>query len=458
MTYPSRAVVIAMGLGLAVVIGGIAFLVEDPSSRLWTAVAEDSSLVEWRAPIDVATGAAYRGPWRMNDSNWDFVDDPTVALAQDGTAGVAWTDHTEQDLFFQRFTDDGTAELESPTNISRSPEVFSWLPRVVFPNGDPDRVYVLWQEIVFSGGTHGGEAFFARSTDGGHSFERPVNLSNSVAGDGKGRLSPRRWDNGSLDLAVGPDGTIYAAWTEYEGRLWVRRSTDGGQQFDPAVHVTGSDSLPARGPSLDVGPEGTVYLAWATDGSASADLRFARSSDRGRSFGDPAIVAESDGHSDAPSLSVDRNNTLHLAYAEQPSSSGHGYHLRYTRRPPTADSFRATTRVITESSASVDSRHYPTLQVGPSGHLLVLWERFPSRRRRPQGVGILFSSNGGQSFSAPSVVPHSADALGFNGSQQGLLAEKISVNDGGDVAVVNSTFDRGEKSAIWLYRGRLPHP
>jgi hypothetical protein len=56
------------------------------------------------------------------------------------------------------------------------------------------------------------------------------------------------------------------------------------------------------------------------------------------------------------------------------------------------------------------------------------------------------------------VVPHSADAPGFNGSQQGLLAEKVSVGDRGEVAVVNSTFDRGEASAIWLYRGRLRGP
>lgn len=458
MTCQSRGVFIAIGLGLAMVIGGIAFLIEDPSSRLRTAASGNPSLVDWNEPVEVAAGAAYRGPWRMNDSNWHFVDDPAVALADDGTVGVAWTDHTTQNLYFQQFTADGTPRFDSPVNISRSPEVFSWLPRMVFPNGDADRVYVLWQEIVFSGGTHGGEAFFARSTNGGRTFGTPVNLSSSVAGDGKGRLTPRRWDNGSLDLAVTSDGTIYAAWTEYGGRLWVCRSTDGGAEFSAPVHVAGNDSLPARGPSLAVDPEGTVHLVWATGGSASADLRYARSSDHGRSFSSPTTIAESDGHADAPSLAVDRNDMLHLTYAERSSSSDRGYHLRYTRRPPVADSFRASTRVISKSSPSVDSRHYPTLQVGPSGSLLVLWERFPSWRRRPQGLGMVVSRNGGQSFSAPFVVPHSASAEGFNGSQQGLLAEKISVNGHGDIAVVNSTFDRGEKSAIWLYQGRLPQP
>ena len=458
MSDHPRAVLIAIGVGLAALLGGIAFLIGELSSRPRVPASGDSSLVEWRDPIEVAAGAAYRGPWRMNDSNWNFVDDPTVALADEGTIGVAWTDHTKQDLFFQRFTAEGAPKFESPTNISRSPEIFSWLPDLAFPGGDPRRVYVLWQEIIFSGGTHGGEVFFARSTDGGRTFDPPVNLSNSAAGDGKGRLTARRWDNGSLDLAVGPGGTIYAAWTEYEGRLWVRRSTDGGTQFDAAVHVAGSDSLPARGPSLAVSRGGTVHLAWATGGSASADLRYARSSDRGRSFSAPKVILESDGHSDAPSLAVSRDGTLHLTYAEGRSSSGRAYQLRHARRPPTADSFRTPTRVISGRSGTVDSRHYPTLRGGPSERLLVLWERFPSWGRRPQGLGMALSRDGGQSFSSPAVVPHSADAPGYNGSQQGLLAEKVSVNNRGGVAVVNSTFDPGEASAIWLYRGRLPRP
>jgi hypothetical protein len=471
--HSRAAVFIAIGAGLAAILGGVAFLIEAPSSEPTAKMLGDSSLVEWRAPTKVAAGPAYRGPWRMNDSHWDFVDDPTVALAGNGTVGVAWTDHAEQDLFFQRFPAEGAAQLGAPTNISRSPETFSWLPDVAFAGGDPRRVYVLWQEIIFSGGTHGGEAFFARSTDGGRTFAPPVNLSRSAAGDGKGRLTARRWDNGSLDLAVGPGGTVYAAWTEYEGRLWVRRSTDGGRQFDAAVHVGGSDARPARGPSLAVGPEAAVHLAWATGGSASADLRYARSSDRGRSFGNPDVLLKSGGHSDAPSLAASPDGTLHLVYAEGRSSSGRGYHLRYARRPPAADSFRAPTPVISGRSGSAESRHYPTLRVGPSGRLLVLWERFPSWGQRPQGLGLSlsrdgvsragssresFSRDGGPSFSAPALVPHSADAPGFNGSQQGLLAEKVSVGDRGGVAVVNSTFDRGEASAIWLYRGRLPGP
>ncbi len=63
----------------------------------------------------------------------------------------------------------------APVNISRSPRVISWLPRLAVSPTELDEVFILWQEIVFSGGSHGGEIFFARSFDGGASFSEPLN-------------------------------------------------------------------------------------------------------------------------------------------------------------------------------------------------------------------------------------------------------------------------------------------
>jgi hypothetical protein len=151
----------------------------------------------WTEPIEVTRGPARQGPWRMNDSEFHYVDDPTAAIDNGGRIAVAWADQERRDIFVQVYDPAGAPMLEVPVNVSRSPHIFSWLPRVAIPTGDPSRVYVLWQEIVFSGGSHGGEIFFARSTDGGRSFDTPVNLSGSIAGDGKGRLSAQSWHNGT---------------------------------------------------------------------------------------------------------------------------------------------------------------------------------------------------------------------------------------------------------------------
>jgi len=54
------------------------------------------------------------------------------------------------------------------------------------------------------------------------------------------------------------------------------------------------------------------------------------------------------------------------------------------------------------------------------------------------------------------VVPGTVRTDALTGGRQGLLMRKLAVNATGDVAVVHSTFDRGEASRIWLIRGRLP--
>src|SRR5690606_13862458 len=46
--------------------------------------------VAWQPPIELAEGGGSRGPWQQNDSDFDYVDDPSVALAADGSAAVVW--------------------------------------------------------------------------------------------------------------------------------------------------------------------------------------------------------------------------------------------------------------------------------------------------------------------------------------------------------------------------------
>src|SRR5918995_5071093 len=213
------------------------------------------AMLVWHGATDIAVGRAERGPWQMNESRYDYVDDPTVAIDERGAIAVAWVDQARKDVLFQRFSAEGR-KLGQSVNVSRSPGVFSWLPRIAV---DKENVFILWQEIIFSGGTHGGDILSARSDDGGKMFSKPLNLSNSIAGDGKGRINKDTWHNGSLDLALGSDGALYAAWTEYEGALWVRRSRDGGQTFSDAVRI--NDTKPARAPSLAVSKQ-TLYVAW----------------------------------------------------------------------------------------------------------------------------------------------------------------------------------------------------
>lgn len=385
----------------------------------------------WHGSTEIAAGPAERGPWQQNESHYRYVDDPTVAMDAHGRVAFAWVDQATKDVHFGK---QGEA-----LNVSRSPQTFSWLPRVAM--GADGTVYVLWQEIIFSGGSHGGDILFARSQDGGATFSAPLNLSKSVAGDGKGRIDKERWHNGSLDLALGSDRTVYTAWTEYEGALWLRRSVDGGKSFSEKIRLP--DAKPARAPALAVHGN-TVYLAWTVGDEPSADIRVARSDDGGRSFAAPVIVARSKGYSDAPKLAVDARGTLHVVYAE-------GKRIVYSRSADQGRSFERPRDIAGRDAG------FPALDIDGKGNLYVLWERFAEHRQLARGLALAVSTDAGRSFSAPVLVPGSADA-GWNGSSQGLLMRKLAVSRDGEIAIVNSSFSEKQRSRVWLIRGRLaPH-
>jgi len=412
--------------------------------------------VEWDQPVLVASGPARQGPWRMNASEFHFVDDPTVLVDGRGDVAVAWVDQTRKDVVFQSYARDGAPRHPAPVNVSRTPEVFSWLPRMAVARTDPDRLHVLWQEIVFSGGTHGGEIFHARSRDGGKTFDAPRNLSRSRAGDGKGRLTRRYWHNGSLDLAAAPDGSVYAAWTEYEGALWFSRSADAGESFSEPLRVAGGNgAAPARGPAIAVAPGGVVHLAWTVGEDPGADIHLASSHDAGRSFGAARRAVDSGGHSDAPKIAVDGAGTIHLVYAESPRGPMQRYHVRHTRSRDGGRTFARPRAISDPLPEGFHGAAFPALDIDADDRVYVIWELFSGAGARPRGLGFTRSGDAGRTFATPSVVPGSADpALGTGGGRQGLLARKLAVGASGTVAVVHSTFRRGESSHVWLYRGR----
>jgi hypothetical protein len=413
--------------------------------------------VDWQSPLEVARGAGERGAWRQNESRYDFVDDPTVAWSRRGELALAWVDQRRKEVLLQRYAADGGALQATPVDVSRQPDTFSWLPRLAWAPDDDNRLHVLWQEIVFSGGSHGGEILFAVSGDGGRSFAPPLNLSRSRAGDGKGRLDRSTWHNGSLDLAAAPGGKVFAAWTEYDGRLWLARSGDGGRTFSTPLLVAGEPpAAPARAPALAVGADDAVVLAWATGDDGAGDIRVARSSDGGSSFGAHTPAAVTPGYSDAPKIAFDTRGALHLVHAEGRGGPHGPSAIRHLRSTDGGRSFGPATEISTPLPPGCSGAAFPALGIDGRGRVVVAWELLRgSDRASPYGLAMAVSVDG-MRFSPPRRIPDSADpGGGFNGSTQGLLMNKLAVRADGTIAVANSAVKIGSHSRVWLLRGAL---
>ncbi|MBD0319584.1 MAG: hypothetical protein ICV87_04575, partial [Gemmatimonadetes bacterium] len=166
------------------------------------------------------------------------------------------------------------------------------------------------------------------STAGGRSdvfLSRAAGLPPVRVNDVPGDAAPH--EQAPAQVAVGPEGNVYVVWQngrEVPGRrfpasdLRLARSTDGGRTFAPAVTVNDdAGGLPSSHTFHDirVAPDGAVYVSWldsrrrdayraahpspASHGGHGApedpatpqsEIRVARSTDGGRTFGASVVV------------------------------------------------------------------------------------------------------------------------------------------------------------------------
>ena len=98
---------------------------------------------------------------------------------------------------------------------------------------------------------------FARSTDGGASFETPISVPGSVGSN------YNSWDPA---VAVGPDGTVYAAFMLGRASQWypvVAASFDHGATFSQVTELVPPDKQNwGDRDFIAVGPDGAVYVTW----------------------------------------------------------------------------------------------------------------------------------------------------------------------------------------------------
>lgn len=417
------------------------------------AIAEEK--VTWHGSTEIAVGAGTKGPWQQNASRYHYVDDPTVLALDNGKVAIAWVDQTRKDVFFRIDSSREAERSTPPVNVSRNGSTFSWLPKMARITDKPNRIYVAWQEIIFSGGSHGGEILFSRSDDNGSTFSSPINISRSMGGDGKGRINAKVWSNGSFDLIAGPDGVVYLAWTEYDGPLWFSRSTDGGKSFSAPTRLS-PPGISVRAPTFAWRAPQTLYLAWTTDERDGGNISLRRSMNGGISFGPVLPIVQDNGYSDAPSLAVGADGTLHLVFAHSakgPFTAAEIVHMR----SKDGEQFGNPQIISHPLPGLATSAGYPSIATDAAGRLIVLFELFPDPSTRPLGLGMTVSADSGLQFGRPFSVPGSADRKSHgNGSYQGLLMRKMAVTAEGEILVVNSSLQQDIASRVWLMRGLLP--
>jgi hypothetical protein len=177
-----------------------------------------------------------------------------------------------KNVYFQKSTDRG-ATWSAPIKVNSNTPVWDGArDPAIAVSGDGQTVRVLWNDDRLQSNVH--HVYFAKSTNGGASFNADVRVDTFATGTGLY----------ASVLTVNSGGVLFAAWTDYI-HSYLSRSTDGGATWSaPAIRIDDS-SANAVAPTLAVNSTDNPVAAWVDQRlSSSGNIYFAKSTDGGLSF------------------------------------------------------------------------------------------------------------------------------------------------------------------------------
>ncbi len=129
--------------------------------------------------------------------------------------------------------------------------------------------------------------------------------------------------DGKDDLVMDAEGNAYAVWTDNrdgQTTIYFVRSIDGGQTWDEKVQIS-SGSEKVFSPSLAVDTKHNFYVVWRSGYKANANIYFAYSINRGQTWSKSIRVDNETGRTYNPSLAVDTQGALYIAWQNRRSAN-----------------------------------------------------------------------------------------------------------------------------------------
>jgi len=277
--------------------------------------------------------SACAGEGAARGGNYLRTSDPWLSLGADGTvfasaistAGGTFTPGSRNAVLVSRSADGGRTWSDPATLILDGEAFFNDKESVTADPADARFVYAAWDRLAPDGS---GASYFARSTDGGATWETPRVIDDPGAGA----------QTIANLVRVLPDGTLVCMLARLVGdedrvtdaAIEVVRSRDRGATWSAPIRVAAMQALGARDPvtghairdgsilaQMAVAPDGSLAIAWQ-DGrftGARDAIALARSTDGGLTWSAPVRVnPDASTTAFTPQVHVRSDGTIGVGY------------------------------------------------------------------------------------------------------------------------------------------------
>ena len=243
----------------------------------------------------VDAGRTWTNPGLFVEHHYQWDSDPALTVSRTGTFYamlLTYTDTSHPNGFLlEKSTDSGVSWTEQGFAVNQVSGVFEDKELIACDRNALSpfrgRIYCTWDRFNET------NIYCVASGNEGLTWTTPHRVSDQSS-------------NQFPTPAVGPDGTLYVAWTYYGGNLRLDKSTDGGVTFGSDINITtiynpaptlngGVDAIcsPALDADISGGTyNGRLYCLYMNKASGSNDydiyLRY--STDRGATWSSPIRV------------------------------------------------------------------------------------------------------------------------------------------------------------------------
>ncbi|MHA2424279.1 MAG: sialidase family protein [Candidatus Thorarchaeota archaeon] len=303
--------------------------------------------------------------------------EPTIAISDNGTLFAGWKNSETPNgggarVSFVKSADGGTTWTD-PYNM----DMYNGLPT---RQSDPWLVWhdesIYYAYLEFSPGTDFTQMTVAKSSDYGNNWN-PVKASyNNYFADKE-------------TMVIAEDGTIFLAYddadtTRFDGNVTLRlsRSTDGGLTFEE-VGVIGQPDPGHVGPYLALNSEGHLFAAWTwIDENYEGNLYLAKSTDNGETFDTPRllnpggnyssfeVIGGRPGKSTLPVIRFDDYGRMYLLWADRYDPDAHSFDV-YMRI--SLDYGETWTQRYRVNPQSIGDQWQPDMDIDSNGLLHIVY-------------------------------------------------------------------------------------
>jgi hypothetical protein len=138
-------------------------------------------------------------------------------------------------------------------------------------------LYVTWDD----NSTGNYEIYFAKSTDGGNSFGKIVNISKNLGVSGRSSISTY-------------SNNVYVVWNDnstgnYE--IYFAKSTDVGNNFSDPINLSKNIDKESFRPYITASAN-NIYVVWTAASDRNHAIFFTKSTDHGNTFSDPINLSK----------------------------------------------------------------------------------------------------------------------------------------------------------------------